>query len=66
MQPVIPYGYRPRAATLAFCILEAAVVVRCGRRAVKCHGLAACLCDDVTLHQALLPEHATAAVFICF
>lgn len=39
---------------------------RWGRRAVKCHGLAACLYDDVTLHQALLPHHATAVVFICF
>lgn len=39
-------------------------VARWGRRAVKCHGLAACLCDDVTLHQALLPEHTTAAVFV--
>jgi hypothetical protein len=33
--------------------------------AVKCHGLATCLYDDVTLHQAHLPEHATAAVFVC-
>jgi hypothetical protein len=66
MPPVIPYSYRHRAVTLTFCIDDRGGVVRCGRRTVKCHGLAAWLCDDVTLHQTLLPEHATAAVSICF